>query len=58
MQEYHTRLIADVVTGAVDVRTAAQALPEQSIYPTADEPMEEEPLSMAAEGEGKYGQQE
>jgi type I restriction enzyme S subunit len=28
MQEYQTRLIADVVTGAVDVRAAAKALPE------------------------------
>lgn len=54
MLEYHTRLIADVVTGAVDVRTAAQALPDQPIDQTADEPMEEEPLSMAAEGEETY----
>lgn len=54
MLEYHTRLIADVVTGAVDVRAAAQALPVQTIDQTADEPMEEEPLSMAAEGEETY----
>lgn len=54
MQEYHTRLIADVVTGAVDVRAAAQAPPEQPMDQTADEPMEEEPLSMAAEREETY----
>ncbi|MBK6881360.1 MAG: hypothetical protein IPH05_00150 [Flavobacteriales bacterium] len=28
LNEYHTRLIADVVTGAVDVREAAKAIPE------------------------------
>lgn len=31
MTEYHTRLIADVVTGAVDVREAAKALPEEEL---------------------------
>lgn len=29
MREYRTRLIADVVTGKVDVRTAAAKLPEE-----------------------------
>ena len=28
LQEYHTRLIADVATGKLDVREAAAALPE------------------------------
>ena len=28
LQEYRTRLIADVVTGKLDVREAAAALPE------------------------------
>ncbi len=58
MQEYHTRLIADVVTGAVDVREAARKLPEedQMIGRSDDQMMEEEePLSMAAEGEAEYG---
>lgn len=55
MLEYHTRLIADVVTGAVDVRAAAQALPVQPIDQSADETIEEEPLSMAANGEAEYG---
>jgi type I restriction enzyme S subunit len=47
VQGYHTRLIADVVTGAVDVRAAAQALPEdQMIGGSEDRMMEEsnEPL--------------
>jgi type I restriction enzyme S subunit len=54
--EYHTRLIADVVTGAVDVREAARKLPEvdETISGTEDEMMDEEPLSMAAEGEETY----
>ncbi|HQY01075.1 MAG TPA: restriction endonuclease subunit S [Flavobacteriales bacterium] len=49
--EYHTRLIADVVTGAVDVTAAAKAMAVE-----AEEVMEEEPLSMAAEGEAEYGE--
>jgi type I restriction enzyme S subunit len=56
MQEYHTRLVADVVTGAVDVRAAAQAMPaDQMISGSDDQIMEDEPLSMAAEGEAEYG---
>jgi len=57
MHEYHTRLIADVVTGAVDVREAAGKLPEedQMIGRSEDQMVEEEPLSMAAEGEAEYG---
>ncbi|HNU58217.1 MAG TPA: hypothetical protein PKN30_16630, partial [Flavobacteriales bacterium] len=55
MQEYHTRLIADVVTGAVDVRAAAQALPEDQMISGSDEQIiEVERLSMAAEGEEEY----
>jgi type I restriction enzyme S subunit len=43
LNEYHTRLIADVVTGAVDVREAAQALPgDQVISGSDDQIMEEE----------------
>lgn len=58
MQEYHTRLIADVVTGAVDVTAAAKALPDdQIIGRSEDQMMEEEPLSMAAEGEAEYGEE-
>jgi type I restriction enzyme S subunit len=47
--EYHTRLIADVVTGAVDVTAAAKAMAVET-----EEVMEEEPLSMAAEGEEEH----
>ncbi|MBX2980086.1 MAG: restriction endonuclease subunit S [Flavobacteriales bacterium] len=59
IQEYHTRLIADVVTGAVDVREAAVMLPDedQMIGRSEDQMMEEEPLSMAAEGEAEYGEE-
>ena len=59
MQEYHTRMITDVVTGAVDVREAARELPEldQTIRQLDDQTMEEEPLSMAAEGEEAYGEE-
>ena len=45
MQEYRTRLTADVVTGKLDVRAAAgklPALPTDAIPdPAADEPLEE-----------------
>ena len=35
LREYRTRLIADVVTGKLDVRAAAANLPEQSTEPEA-----------------------
>jgi len=54
MHEYHTRLIADVVTGAVDVTAVAKAMAVDA----EDQSMEEEPLSMAAEGEEDYGEAE
>jgi len=47
VNEYHTRLIADVVTGAVDVRAVAKVMDE----PIDTEPMEEEPVADIAEGE-------
>jgi type I restriction enzyme, S subunit len=31
LREYHTRLIAEVVTGKLDVREAAARLPEQTV---------------------------
>ncbi|MWR20637.1 hypothetical protein GN074_08960 [Helicobacter pylori] len=45
LREYRTRLIADVVTGKVDVREVAAQLPE--------EPKEPELLIDADEGEGE-----
>ena len=36
LREYRTRLVADVVTGKLDVREAATKLPEQSAPETAD----------------------
>ena len=41
LREYRTRLIADVVTGKLDVREAAAELPEEDV-PAADEESEEE----------------
>ena len=50
LNEYHTRLIADVVTGAVDVREAAKAIPEdQMIGRSEDQPMEDEALDEVEE---------
>jgi len=46
LREYRTRLIADVVTGKLDVREAAAALPEEPDGPEppdeADHPMDED----------------
>jgi type I restriction enzyme S subunit len=44
MQEYRTRLTADLVTGKLDVREAAASLPEVAAEPTAVEPAPDEPL--------------
>jgi type I restriction enzyme S subunit len=45
MQEYRTRLTADIVTGKLDVREAAAKLPEEAADPTveieSDEQLEE-----------------
>ena len=56
LREYHARLIADVVTGQLDVREAAARLPEEMLEPEplyvdsddlgsveAGEPIEDEP---------------
>ncbi len=50
LQEYRTRLIADVVTGKLDVRAAAARLPAEILdqeTPEADEPVEDETLAEA-----------
>jgi len=44
MQEYRTRLTADLVTGKLDVREAAAKLPESPAEPDAEEALEEELL--------------
>jgi type I restriction enzyme S subunit len=41
MQEYRTRLIADIVTGKLDVREAAAKLPDPPTAADPDEPLEE-----------------
>ncbi len=59
LREYRTRLIADVVTGNLDVREAAARLPEESEAPEpldeadaledGDEEVEEADLDVALE---------
>ena len=41
MQEYRTRLTADIVTGKLDVREAAAKLPEVAAEPNAETVLEE-----------------
>ncbi len=41
MQEYRTRLTADLVTGKLDVREAAAKLPEPPVESAAEEALEE-----------------
>ena len=47
IHEYRTRLIADVVTGKLDVREAAAELPE--VDPLAEDDEEADPLDVAGE---------
>jgi type I restriction enzyme, S subunit len=44
IQEFRTRLIADVVTGKLDVRAAAANLPEITEIEPIDEPIDDEDL--------------
>ena len=37
LREYRTRLVADVVTGKLDVREAAARLPEEAVPDTAED---------------------
>lgn len=50
LREYRTRLIADVVTGKLDVREAAPRLPDEP-----DGPDEPEPLDAARDADGEPG---
>ena len=47
LQEFRTRLIADVVTGKLDVRAAAATLPEVTELEPIDEPSDDEDLDEA-----------
>ena len=47
MREFRTRLIADVVTGKLDVRAAAASLPDTTELEPIDEPAEDEDLDDA-----------
>jgi type I restriction enzyme, S subunit len=48
VQEYRTRLTADLVTGKLDVRETAAKLPD----PPAAEPAADEPLEEIGAGDG------
>jgi type I restriction enzyme S subunit len=50
LREYRTRLVADVVTGKLDVREVAQHLPEEEAVPE-DEVLEEDAEAVDEEGE-------
>jgi type I restriction enzyme S subunit len=50
LREYRTRLIADLVTGKLDVREAAAGLPDEP-----DGPDEPEPLDAARDADGEPG---
>jgi type I restriction enzyme S subunit len=52
MQEYRTRLTADLVTGKLDVREAAAKLPEVATEPTAEEALEEQIEESESEEQG------
>lgn len=51
IQEFRARLIADVVTGKLDVRAAAAALPEVTDLEAIEEPAEDSDINEAAEAE-------
>jgi type I restriction enzyme S subunit len=51
IQEFRARLIADVVTGKLDVRAAAAALPEVTDLEPVEEPVEDDDLDETAETE-------
>lgn len=49
LQEFRTRMIADVVTGKLDVRTIAASLPETDEYEVADDLSEDDELDDMAD---------
>jgi type I restriction enzyme S subunit len=49
LREYRTRLIADVVTGKLDVREAAAKLPDAAVEP--ETALEQEPEELELEEE-------
>jgi type I restriction enzyme S subunit len=56
LREYRTRLIADVVTGKIDVREAAKDLPDEAaesdIIDDNEPPVEDEEMTNSVNGEG------
>ena len=51
LEEYRTRLVADVVTGKLDVRDAAAQLPEET---GEEDPIDEEGLKLDNVGDVHY----
>jgi len=49
LQEFRTRMVADVVTGKLDVRTIAASLPETDEYEVADDLSEDDELDDMAD---------
>lgn len=49
LREYRTRLVADVVTGKLDVREAAARLPDEASLDSAEDPDSAEELDSEAE---------
>lgn len=54
LREYRTRLVADVVTGKLDVREAAASLPEEDLEAVDEAEVDEEGLSEEDVGGGGY----
>ena len=55
LQEYRTRLIADVVTGRLDVRATAAQLPEEDDETAPTDPMDEDDLILDSTDDGTSG---
>ena len=59
LREYHTRLIADVVTGKLDVREAAAGLPEVDPLAVEDDPDDDFNREAGSEATGwRHGEEE
>ena len=55
VQEYRTRLIADVVTGKLDVRATAAQLPDEDDEAAPTDPMDEDDLILDSTDDGTSG---
>jgi type I restriction enzyme S subunit len=55
LREYRTRLVADVVTGKLDVRPAARQLPAETVAPEAAIPADDLADEVEARRAGSEG---